>query len=95
MSDCPHCTQNPCLWHMHEETIMGEVSIWIATQEETEEVEALTNNLIRKKCYQLFVSFHHGFLGKGKREKLPGCVTTAIREAFPDSSDTYMGFKHS
>jgi hypothetical protein len=61
--------------------------------EDTNEETNPTNNIIRKKCYQVFIALHHGYLGRNKREKIPSCVTTAIRQVYPDCNGLYMGFK--
>ena len=87
--ECPYCNQNPCLWDVYEESLKEELNNWLETIEDKNP----TNNVIRKKCYHLFTALHHGYLGRKKRERIPTCVTTAIREVYPDCNGHYMGFK--
>ena len=92
MSSCTHCNQHPCLWDVNEDSILEEALVW--KEHATNEGGIVpANNLIRKKCYQVFITIHHGYLGRGKREKIPLCVTTGIRVRYPDSNENYMGFK--
>ena len=92
MVSCNHCHHYPCLWDVHEDSILEEVLDW---KEQTTNEDGIVppNNLIRKKCYAVFIAIHHSYLGRGKREKIPLCVTTGIRTHYPDFNDNYMGFK--
>ena len=98
MAHCQHCNKDPCLWQVYEESLMEEVRHWLETNatllaSSTEEKKLPTNNVIRKKCYQVFIALHHGYLGKRNREKIPSCVTSAIRQQYPDNNESYIGFK--
>ncbi|OCT76287.1 hypothetical protein XELAEV_18031484mg [Xenopus laevis] len=39
-----------------------------------------------------FTSWIHGFLGIGVRIAIPSCAVAAVREAFPDPKEKYVGF---
>jgi hypothetical protein len=83
---------------VYEESLIEEVNHWqemnaTLSSDTAEEKKPLTNNVIRKKCYQTFIALHYGHLGRKKREKISLCVTTSIREEYPDSNGNYMGFK--
>lgn len=58
--------------------------------------DVLTNREIRFRLYRHATAWIHGFLGKGKRIKLPLCVSAEIVDIAPkDAGDSYTGFKRS
>ncbi|CAM4708249.1 unnamed protein product [Leuciscus chuanchicus] len=44
-------------------------------------------------AYRSFVSWCWGYLGRSVRVVIPCCVVTRIRQAFPDPSGQYTGFR--
>jgi hypothetical protein len=51
---------------------------------------------INKQCwfasYQMFTRAKLGYIGKGNRVQLPPCVSSGIRNQFPDPNQSYVGF---
>ena len=92
--DCSLCGESPCIWLLYEDTIVNMTNEWIDFST-TAEGRPPTNNLARKEAYKCFVRMHHGHLGAGNRQKIPGCVLDHIRGLYPDDNGTYMGFKET
>jgi hypothetical protein len=55
----------------------------------------LTNKQIRFILYRFATNWIHGFLGKGKRIKLPVCVRGEILDLAPENDHVYVGFRPS
>ena len=82
-SYCSECGDDPCVLDQYHVEFVQHVDY---LREENK-----PNNLSRKAMYRHMFQLMNGFLGKGIREELPGCVTSAIREEFESSN--YMGYK--
>ena len=89
---CSHCGESSCIWFYYRDDVVEAVHNWVDSNT-TSNGYRPSNNLIRKECYQIFIRMHHGFLGKGKRKKIPECVLNCIRCLYPDDDGEYMGFK--
>lgn len=50
------------------------------------------NSKMRKALYRAFTYLKFGHLGKEKRIPIRSCVTTKIREMYPETDGDYMGF---
>lgn len=59
-----------------------------------EEVNFSTNQM-RKDAYRQFSMWKYGKLGRGNRRPNPACVVRMIRQAYPSTTDEYMGYKSS
>ena len=51
------------------------------------------NNVRRKRAYRVFTVLQYGYLGRGIRKKLPGCVKFGIRSHYPSEDGKYMDHK--
>lgn len=59
-------------------------------------VERLPSNILRKRLYKmLFHATDFGLLEKNERRKLPNCVVARIRQIYPSSTGTYMGYREN
>jgi hypothetical protein len=50
------------------------------------------NSRMRKALYRAFTYLKFVHLGKGRIIPIPSCVTTKIREMYPETDGDYMGF---
>lgn len=55
-------------------------------------IDELHHNL-RKDAYSRFVSWQYGKLGKSKRKVIPSCCVWRVRDDYPDTFESYTGFK--
>ena len=53
------------------------------------------NNLKRKTAYGVSARYLYGVLGNGVCRRLPDCIVKGIRELYPDSDHSYMGYQIS
>ena len=82
---CFHCGEKPCFWLNFKEEILS------STVKNMDDC-LVSNSLLRKKAYQMFVYFKYGRLGKGNRVRIPECVLDGIRKVWPETDQAnYMG----
>ena len=55
--------------------------------------QCFTNKEIRLTMYREASQFINGYLGKGRRVKLPICVTGEIMDFAPEPGQKYVGFQ--
>lgn len=95
LSRCQYCFNTPCLLSQGLYQSLIDLEDSIRMDEEDGSV-VLTNEQIRFRLYWHATSWIHGFLGKGKRIKLPQCIQGEIRDLAPKTPrTTYTGFKRS
>ena len=94
---CVICASTPCEWEEFGTKVV-EHSRTLYRREMRGEKEVVVfdngavvpNNTMRRQLYRIFTYLKYGHLGKGNRMPIPSCVTTQIRNMFPD--EEYMGF---
>ena len=96
-TNCELCNHSPCPWSIHGQETMDRVAAQVRVEVENDVCP--TNNVIRRRCYQLFVRLWVGVLGRGVRIELPECCLMNVRDEYPedpyDPEATYMGHKDS
>ncbi|OCU00193.1 hypothetical protein XELAEV_18005967mg [Xenopus laevis] len=65
--------------------------IMITKQPIPEDISIHHRNL-RRTAYRSFTSLIHGLLGKGVRIAIPSCAVAAVRNAYADPEENYIGF---
>lgn len=85
---CYICGEKPCDWIQYgKELIQRGVEMFSGE-------EMVSNKIIRKTVYRMYVYTKYGHLGKGKRVRIPICVRDRIREKWPEANpEDYMGHK--
>ena len=86
-AECAECKGTPCVWeeNKHEMMLLSELR---------DERESQPNQLRHVMYRQMALVINKGPSGRGNRLKLPECVTTGIREMFPDPNGTYTGHRN-
>jgi hypothetical protein len=86
-AECSMCKGTPCVWeeNKHEMMLLSELR---------DERESQPNQLRHVMYRQMALVINKGPSGRGNRLKLPECVTTGIREMFPDPNGTYTGHRN-
>ena len=83
---CHICGEKPCDWICYGEDL-------IQRGETTFVSEIMTNNIIQKSIYSMYIYGKYGHLGKGRRICIPICVRDGIRKRWPESNpEDYMGY---
>ena len=82
---CVRCKGDPCVWEENWISMMTLVSIDLESD--------APNNEKSRFVYRQMCRLLHGALGGGKRVKLPQCVISGVRNAYPNSEGEYMGFR--
>jgi hypothetical protein len=87
---CGECQQTPCDWSTFGPTIIEMVTSKISS------IPSFNDAVINKQCrfaaYQMFTRTKLGYMGKGNRVQLPTCVSSGIKNHFPDPNKSYVGF---
>ena len=81
-NNCLHCSNSPCLWSIYQEEVLDEVTGWIHTLLNEEDVP--NERKIKKYCYNTFVRLHYGVNSRNIRVNLPRCVKDGIHELVAD-----------
>ena len=89
MRACEHCGGEPCDWTTLGSEVMRDTQRIFRDEKASE----IRNNAIRKTAYKLYSYLKFGHLGKGRRIVNPRCLTSKIREKWPDENNSYMGHK--
>ncbi|XP_014667403.1 PREDICTED: uncharacterized protein LOC106808979 [Priapulus caudatus] len=55
--------------------------------------DPLTNRILRLAAYRQYTYWVHKRLGKGVRRVIPACVILKVREAYPEESGQYVGYR--
>lgn len=84
---CPHCHFVPCLL----DTGLYQVIVDYESELRGDD-SSLTNKEVRFYLYRHVTNWMHGYLGKGKRIKIPTCVRGEILDIAPEPSHEYVGF---
>jgi len=87
---CNDCQQSPCDWSLFGPSIVDCVHSTISNTPSVDRYH--TNKQCRFAAYQMYTRAKLGYLGKGNRVQLPQCVTTGVRNNFPDPNNSYIGF---
>lgn len=87
-SMCSDCGGTPCFWIELKDDVCNTVKESFNNAQEA----AQNNNELRKAAYRAYVAERYGFLGAGRRMRLPDCVVAGIREMWPSPDNTYVGF---
>jgi hypothetical protein len=83
---CMECGYTPCIV-LQEYNNITEIG-------ETHEEMGKSNNEIRFALYGYMSKALYGYLGKGNRRKLPGCVIREVHDSYPEKDgETYTGFR--
>ena len=100
-SVCVICGGSPCEWAEYGEELLGRQSLMVRRGVDENGEDSLidstgrpiTNKKMRLYMYRLFTYLKFGHLGRGNRIPIPSCVTTQIRNRYPDQ--TYTEFKEA
>jgi hypothetical protein len=85
---CKDCGRVPCI-------IVEEEASFCAVSEMAKSM-GKTNKEIRFMLYRHMCTVLYGYLGKHNRQQLPTCVTSKIKEDFPEmNEDDYVGYRES
>jgi hypothetical protein len=87
---CNDCQQNPCDWSLFGPSIVDCIRSTISNTPSVDRYH--TNKQCRFAAYQMYTRAKLGYLGKGNRVQLPQCVSTGVRNNFPDPNNSYVGF---
>ena len=91
---CSKCNQDDCIWKVSEDEVIEctevEVACDMAYRFNSDERK---HQIKRKRAYRIFTVLNYGYLGKGNRKNLPGCVKLGIRAHYPSDTGSYMGHK--
>ena len=94
---CPDCNKYPCVLDDIDPDLSQDQTLnqyfFTLGNERTE--QSVSNKEIRYEMYRIASRVLEGMVGKGNRRKLPDCVTSAIKDAYPEASGKYVGFKTS
>jgi len=92
---CDYCQQTPCFVNQVVEGSGGKsmFEFIIAGKGDELKEQGVPNHEICHALYRDATTFINGYLGKGKRKKLPVCVEGEIRDCFPSKDGVYTGFK--
>ena len=89
---CSHCQHSPCL--LFQGLYLEMVERYESLVDSDVSTE-FNNKQIRFILYRFATNWIHGFLGKGKRIKLPVCVRGEILDLAPQADHVYVGFRPS
>jgi hypothetical protein len=87
LNPCEHCNEDPCVMDQYEKEFDDFSDSLIGNRQ--------SQNERRYASYRFMVRLIHGVLPKGKRRKLPLCVTREIHDNFPERDGNYKGFQPS
>jgi hypothetical protein len=85
---CKYCGLSPCF------SVKQYSHIFVEFASDLEE-DGLSNKEIRHRLYRECTRVWKGYLGYGKRIKLPKCIEGEIRDHYPEPEGKYVGFKAS
>jgi hypothetical protein len=88
--ECSSCNSNPCEWVKYGPSVIKQIEDDYLSSE-----EVIGNRQLRFVAYSAYSNMKHGYLGKRNRIPLPPCVESGIRNKYPDSTNSYVGFKFS
>ena len=96
---CYYCGSMPCDWITMGEELIQDATERYVTNESGQQItstgQVVLQSKIRKTIYRKYTRLRYGKLGASERIPLPICVESAIKNAFPEPDDTYMGFKEN
>lgn len=92
---CDYCNYQPCPWARYGRETLEEILAEV--RHEVEMGMRPTNNVLRRRTYQLLMRNWQGILGCGNRMRLPECCLIEVRDEFPNNPNnpnaTYMGHR--
>lgn len=93
---CAICSSVPCEWLEFGKPSLEHFLNRYTVSDEGERVDddgiPVPNTKIRKAVFKMFTYNKYGHLGQGNRIPIPQCVMDKVREAFPESDCSYLGF---
>ena len=100
-SVCVICGGTPCEWDEFGPELISRQSLMVRREVGDDGIENLIdsagrsifNNKMRLYLYRLFTYLKFGHLGRGNRIPIPNCVTSQIRNLYPDA--TYTEFRQA
>ena len=100
-SVCVVCGGTPCEWDEYGPELISRQSLMVRREVGDDGIEKLIdsagrsipNNKMRLYLYRLFTYLKFGHLGRGNRIPIPNCVTSQIRNLYPDK--TYTEFRQA
>ena len=100
-SVCVICSGTPCEWDEFGPELLSRQSLMVRREVDDDGIEKLIdsagrtiqNSKMRLYLYRLFTYLKFGHLGRGNRIPIPNCVTSQIRNLYPDK--TYTEFRQA
>ena len=89
---CDVCGGTPCDWSVYGSHLVSEVVLMYEEDPDKDVDNPVDNQYKRKSAYRYYIYEKHGFLGKGKRVRIPPCVLDRIRAMWPDENNDYIGY---
>jgi hypothetical protein len=93
--DCFECREGngDCVLQEIEMRLMETGAV--AFNESVLTTEKDNNARARYAMYRYYIAIVEGYLGKGKRVRLPRCVEVWIKKTFPDPDGKFTGYKET